>query len=466
VGVALALPLPSGTVPLNLVVMGPSLSTGTAREAAGPHAPSGPRPLKVGVLVDLALTPKAGGHVKCWERFAQAATRHAGELDLTVHFSGAADEVRTLSDSVRFRLHPPRFSTARLSFLSHVPDHTDLARYHPGVARHLAGYDVIHTTDAYFAFARTALKVARRLGIPLVNSVHTDTPSYTRVFTSDIIERRVGRGVLGRVMLNHLSIPERLERRMRRQLLRHQGRCAYALVSRTDDVERAAQALPRERVAMLRRGIDRDAFSPALRDREWLERQYGIPRDRRVVLFVGRLNRGKNILTLAEALKPLITSGAPLHLLCAGQGDDRQAILDLLGPRATCPGIVEPPALARMYASADLFAMCSEIEVFCNVVQEALASGLPVLLAERCGVAWLMKDGETGVIVRGPGPEPWSAAIRELCADGERLARMGRAARSHAERALATWDEVLVQDLLPIWRRAAAERVRPREAAV
>ena len=50
-----------------------------------------PRPLKVGVLVDLALTADAGGHVKCWQRLAEAATGYGDRLDLTVHFNGPAD---------------------------------------------------------------------------------------------------------------------------------------------------------------------------------------------------------------------------------------------------------------------------------------------------------------------------------------------------------------------------------------
>ena len=48
------------------------------------------RPLKVGVLVDLALTPEAGGHVKCWQRLAEAAVEYPDRLDLTVHFSGSS----------------------------------------------------------------------------------------------------------------------------------------------------------------------------------------------------------------------------------------------------------------------------------------------------------------------------------------------------------------------------------------
>ena len=59
------------------------------RDAVPVAAPIGdPHPLKVGVLVDLALTAEAGGHVKCWQRLAEAAVGYGDRLDLTVHFNG------------------------------------------------------------------------------------------------------------------------------------------------------------------------------------------------------------------------------------------------------------------------------------------------------------------------------------------------------------------------------------------
>ena len=152
-----------------------------------------PTTLRVSVLVDLLHRPDAGGHVKAWEKLAAAAAGVAG-LDLTVHFAGAAPALRRLADNVRYRLHRPALSTARLPFLSHVPDHTDLAPHHASLARHLADADLLHTTDAYFAFAHTAERVARRDGLPLVSSVHTNTPSYTGLLTAETVERLWGGG--------------------------------------------------------------------------------------------------------------------------------------------------------------------------------------------------------------------------------------------------------------------------------
>src|SRR5689334_5089613 len=158
--------------------------------------PDRDRRTRVHVLVDLARRAGSGGHVKSWERLAAAAVGFGDTLDLTVHFSGESAGTRALADNVRFTTHRPVFSSARLPFLSPVPDHSDLAPFHPELARSLEAADVVHTTDAYFAYARTAERVARRRGVPLVTSIHTDTPRYTALFTAATIEHLFGHGRL------------------------------------------------------------------------------------------------------------------------------------------------------------------------------------------------------------------------------------------------------------------------------
>lgn len=440
------------SVPVDWPVDGPG-DWPAGRKAAGDRSP-----LRVAVLVDLTLEPDAGGHVKCWQRLAAAAVPLDGGLDLTVHFSGARPAVQELSRSVRFMIHPPRFSTARLGFLSHIPDHTDIAPSHPGLARQLTGCDVIHTTDAYFAFARTALTVAGRTGIPLVNSIHTDTPRYTRLFTRQTVERVAGRGLLGRVLLDRLGVDAWAGRNMAAKLARYQKRCDFVLVSRPDQRRELQQTLAAERVGILRRGVERALFCPEKCDRARLEAEFAIPPGRVIILTVGRLNAGKNVVVVAQAVRHLLDHGQPVHLLCAGDGSDRAGIQALLGDHASCPGVIEPARLARAYASADLLAMPSQIEVFANAVVEALASGLPVAVAAAGGMAELLPLAEAGVVVAGSGPEPWQRALAALVANPERRRRMAAAARRLAARELPGWDDVLAQDLLPVWRTVAASR--------
>jgi glycosyltransferase involved in cell wall biosynthesis len=266
--------------------------------------------LRVGVLVDLHWTPNAGGHVKTWERLAAAALASNDSLDLTVHFLGTRSATHVLGQHVRYRIHRPLFSTASLPFLSHIPDHTDLAPHNPMLTSRLLGYDVIHTTDGAFAAAQTAARVARWHGIPLTSSVHTTTPYYTRVFTAATIERLAGNGILRRLLLDRWGLAGGAEARMQRVVDQHHKSCAFVLASRADDHTRLAAMLGQERVGMLRRGIERALFHPARRDRLWLESAFGIARDRWVVISVGRLDRIKNVLVLAQAIRALVDGGA------------------------------------------------------------------------------------------------------------------------------------------------------------
>ncbi len=423
-----------------------------ASAARGPDS-GGDGPLRVAVLVDLALRPEAGGHVKAWERLAAAAVGLRG-LDLTIHFAGPAPGLQVLGDNVRYRLHPPAFSTARVPFLAHVPDHTDLAPHHRGLAHALAGADLVHTTDAYFAFARTAERVTRRRGLPLTSSVHTDTPRYTRLFAAATIHRLTGHGRCARLLNDALGLPARAEARMQRRLLGHLRRCRAALVSRPEELARVARLLPPEGLGLLRRGIDRALFSPLRRDRPRLELELRIRPGRLLVLFVGRLDRGKNVLVLARAMAALVAAGFPLHLVCAGDGPDRRLVEACLGPAVTCVGHLAPAALARLYASVDLVAHPSEIEERSNVVAEAMSSGRAVL-AGAAVARGLFSDGQDGMVVSGTDAASWARALAQLAAHPALCARLGAAARRRAETVLPTWREVLEQDLVPVWRRSA-----------
>jgi putative membrane protein len=425
-----------------------------------------PSRLRVGVLVDLHWTPTAGGHVKTWERLAAAAAAADDDarIDLTVHFLGDRKRTHLLGPHVRYQVHPPLLSSARLGFLSHIPDHTDLAPHNPLLTARLRGYDVIHTTDGTFAAARTAARVARWHGVPLTNSVHTTTPYYTRVFTAATVERVAGTGALSRLLLGRWNVARAAEARMQRLLDAHHRRCAFVLASRVDERARLAAVLGPDRVGLLRRGIDRALFDPRRRDRDWLAAAFGIPPERRVLISVGRLDAIKNVLVLARAVRQLVDRGFDLHVLCAGKGAYRDDVLSLLVDRASCPGVLDPETLARAYASADICAQPAVIEELSNAVLEAMSSGLPLVVAAGSGSERFVSEGETGLVVPDGSPRAWAAALETLLADDARLAAMGRAARGWSLAHAPTWREVLLEDLLPAWRAAAEHKDLERAA--
>lgn len=411
-----------------------------------------PPPLKVGVLVDLALTTEAGGHVKCWQRLAEAATGYGDRLDLTVHFNGPEPRRIELSPSVRYVLLPPVFSTARL--IRDVPDHTDLAPWHPRLAQLLAGYDVIHTTDAFFCYARTAARFARRRGVPMVSSIHTNTPEYARITTARLLENALGRGMAYRVANDRLALPDRVSSLLERRLIRHLESVTFAMGSYGGDPD--TRYAVRHSGVSLRRGLDRGLFSPARRDRAWFEARFGIPSDQLIVMYAGKLDAGKNVPLLVPTLQQARQMGVAAHLFCAGAGSEREALESALGPAVTCPGPLAQEGLARAYASADVFLFPSMIDESGNAAVEALASGLPTLLAAGNGVASRMADCAGLRVLPGDRPEAWAAAIAELATAPERRIAMCRAARLYVEACVPSWADVLVEDLMPVWQRVAA----------
>jgi len=412
------------------------------------------RPLKVGVLVDLALTPEAGGHVKCWQRLAEAAVGYADRLDLTVHFSGPEARRIDLSPSVRYVVLPPVLSTARL--VREVPDHTDLAPWHPGLARALANYDVIHTTDAFFCYARTATRFVRRHGVPMVSSIHTNTPEYARITTAKLLERKLGRGLAYRAASDFLGLPHRVDALLQRRLARHLAGATSAMAGFGGVSD--ARYHSRHCGIALRRGLDHARFTPERRDRSWFERRFGLPPGHLVAMYAGKLNAGKNVPLLADIIDRVRRAGVPVQLFCAGSGSEQASLEAALGPALTCPGPLGQEELARAYASADLFLFPSMIDEWGNAAVEALGAGLPALIAAGSGVANGLADCPGLRVLPGDRPEPWAAAIVELAAAPQQRADMARAARAYVEAHIPNWAEVLGDDLLPVWQAAHGSR--------
>jgi glycosyltransferase involved in cell wall biosynthesis len=414
--------------------------------------------LSVGVIVSLYRYPGAGGHVKSWERLAEAAAGVAG-LDLTVYFLGQRAGTESLATNVRLRTLRPVMASDRFRILGHMPDHTDLAPLHPPLLRHLRRHHVVHTTDAFFSMARTALYYSRWKRRPLVNSIHTDTPAYTRLYSAQVLLRLFGGGRLGRTVRDRWRWDQRLAHRMHRRLAHYLGRCDWTFGAR----DASSPGRNGKRSSILRRGVNKDLFHPALRDRQRLREEFGIPADRAVLLFVGRVDAGKEVLTLAHAARALLDRGADLHVIFAGEGSQKDEVRRLLGARAALPGAVPQERLAWLYASADLFVFPSRIEIAPNAVLEARAAGLPALVSGSGGSGRLIASpgpaaDEDGLIIPNGDPRDWAAAIAALLDAPRRRQAMGRRARRHIERHWPSWSDVLAEDLLPVWQRVARER--------
>jgi glycogen(starch) synthase len=208
-----------------------------------------------------------------------------------------------------------------------------------------------------------------------------------------------------------------------------QRRAAATIVLTERMAARVAPVAGRERVRVMRRGVDRDAFTdpgpdpcPKLRGR---------PR----VVFLGRLTRSKGVDTLAAAAARLRTPGVQVVLV--GDGPARaqvEAASRRLGVdgRVHITGFVPHHRTPAVLASADLIVLPSVYEELGTVLVEALQVGLPAVATDVGGIPEVVEHGRTGLLVKPGDPAALAAAIDAVVGDPEVARRMGAAARERA----------------------------------
>jgi phosphatidylinositol alpha 1,6-mannosyltransferase len=151
----------------------------------------------------------------------------------------------------------------------------------------------------------------------------------------------------------------------------------------------AAHRIPR--VHKWARGVDIAGFAPSARD-EALRRQWS-PDGKPIVGFVGRLAPEKHV----ERLELLARRGE-VQLVVVGDGVDKPKLESAM-PSAVFTGALYGEALATAYASMDVFVHPGEHETFCQAVQEAMASGLPVIAPDAGGPRDLVAPYRTGLLL-------------------------------------------------------------------
>ncbi|MET7338403.1 glycosyltransferase family 1 protein [Nonomuraea sp. NPDC005650] len=270
----------------------------------------------------------------------------------------------------------------------------------PGMrlSRTLAGFkpDVVHLASPALLGA-SAIAAARRLGLPTVAVFQTDLAGFARQY-----------GIRGGdpVIWSWL-----------RRVHRHATR---TLAPSTPTLrELAGHGIAR--LALWGRGVDLDLFHPRRRSEE-LRRRLA-PRGEIIVGYAGRLAAEKQPHLLAA-----LADVPGVRLAVVGTGPMERRLRGLL-PRAEFFGLRTGPDLARVLASLDVFVHTGSNETFCQAVQEALASGVPVVAPAAGGPLDLVRPGDNGLLYTGGDPSALRAAVASLAADPGRRARMARQAR-------------------------------------
>jgi phosphatidylinositol alpha 1,6-mannosyltransferase len=275
-----------------------------------------------------------------------------------------------------------RAATGRLEQLEHV-----FREFQP---------DVVHLASPYVLGWR-AVRAAMELDLPTVAIYQTDVPSFAIRYgcgwAHKLLSTRV-RDIHSAATLN--------------------------LAPSTAAMDSLA-GLGIERIKLWRRGVDSGRFSPDLRSNAL--RQRLAPQGERLVGFVGRLAREKQVHDLA-----VLNNLPGIRLVIVGDGPERPKLERLL-PGAHFTGMLHGDELAVTMASLDVAVHTGESETFCQVIQEAMASGVPVVAVGAGGPMDLVDHSRTGWLYRPGDLVGLRDCVRDLTGDEAKRQAFGRAAR-------------------------------------
>ncbi len=276
--------------------------------------------------------------------------------------------------------------------------------------------DVVHiATEGPLGWA--ALKAAKKLGIPVTTSFHTNFHRYCRHYRLGYIRRTV-------------------ERYLR--AFHNQASCTMT------PNEPLSQSLRQEgyrNVFTVGRGIDAGLFHPGRRS-SVLRARWGARDEDLVAIHVGRMAPEKNLQAVAEAFELIAVQQPQAVMVWVGDGPQLN-VLKKRYPHHVFTGAKQGEELAQHYASADLFLFASMTETFGNVVLEAMSSGIAVMAYRYAAAETYIRDGQNGRLAAFGDHHAFNRHAVTLASDRAALRSMGAAARAAMEGLL--WDTVCAQ---------------------
>jgi glycosyltransferase involved in cell wall biosynthesis len=278
---------------------------------------------------------------------------------------------------------------------------------HPGIGRALKRFkpDLIHAVNPFILGPGGAF-YARRNGIPLVASYHTNVAAYTRFYGLDFMEKATR------------SWTRTWHSRARINLCTSEATRDYLLREGI------------KRVRVWPQGVDARLFHPSRASREWRERLSGGRPEARILLYVGRLAPEKSI----KRLKAAVSAAPNTCLAIVGKGPiQRDLEREFAGTPTHFTGLLTGEDLAAAYASADLFVFPSTTETLGMAMIEALASGLPVVAARSGAVHEVVSEGENGLLYEPDSDGDLVAAVHRVLQDEALRGTFSQAARVAAE---------------------------------
>lgn len=257
----------------------------------------------------------------------------------------------------------------------------------------------------------SALAIAHILKLPIVGTYHTSLPQYAGYLTND----------------------SAIEELMWKYVLWYYNQMDFIYVpSKSTGDELTLRGVSAHKIRLFPRGVDIRRFHPSKRDLPFLQQYINV--DTFKLLYVGRVSKEKNLPMLAQVFRQISQSTDRVSLVVAGDGPYLAEMKrELAGTPCSFTGCIMGEELAKLYATCDLFVFPSTTDTFGNVVLEAQASQLPVVVTDTGGPHENVIPEKTGIVVPADNPTALTSAINSFINDRRKLKQMGKTARQYAE---------------------------------
>jgi 1,2-diacylglycerol 3-alpha-glucosyltransferase len=358
------------------------------------------------LIVTETYPPNVNGAALATERIAQELAADGNNVFVAAPSTSFKHYRRKQGPLVIYRLRSILIQRKQDFRISPTPLH---AKEFRAIMKEVAP-DIIHINNPGF-LAQTAISVAREYGVPVIGTSHFMPENLT----------------------HYLHLPDQLEKKINTGIWKFYAKFYSRLNLIICPTQTGAELLNRlhvgTKIKVISNGIDLKKFSPK-NPGGYLKERYKL-KNKTTMLFVGRLDKEKNLHILLEALS-FIKNKADFQMVIVGKGKEEEALKEQtrelgLADRVIFTGYLPKPDLPNIYKVGDIFIMPSNAELQSLVTMEAMACGLPVVGADAVALPHLVKDGKNGFLFRPSDSHDLAEKILIMLNDEKMRQRMAQA---------------------------------------
>jgi D-inositol-3-phosphate glycosyltransferase len=306
-------------------------------------------------------------------------------------------------------------------------------------------YDLIHSH--YWMSGLAAIELSQTWNIPFLHMFHTLV----------LMKNRIA------------QTPQEMEGEYRilgeKKVISKANRIIAATLAEKSQLEFLYKA-PSSKISVIPPGVDTRHFYPIPKDEA--KEVVGVPEDSHTILFVGRIEPLKGIDKLIQAISIIQNNGelrcCPHNLVIIG-GEPNAKSEEMNAEMARLQDMVEDLGIENFviflgkqdqqllpyyYSASEIVVMPSHYESFGMVALEAMACGTPVIASQVGGLAFLVRDGETGFVVPGNDVQMLAKRIVELIKDKDLRNKLGNKSAEYAQ--LYAW-EIISEKMIEVYNQ-------------